>query len=668
MQLYKMQVNQTAVFGIAPVRVPKGIIGAVVKLSFSAEWEGLTKTAVFRAGEVTKDVADIQDAVVIPAECTREAGVLLEIGIYGVDEEGSVAIPTLWASIGRITEAADPSGDETTDPSLPVWAQVLAMVKQLEEQGVTQNEVEQAVKDFFGGYVPAGGRTAQGGEIFNFYTDPVYTGDNPPKEYPGNTAAKGSHAEGFGTQAEGQYSHAEGWVSTASGGIAHAEGKEAEASGYASHAEGIKTVSSGRSSHAEGNESQAIGESSHAEGHKTEASGLYAHSQGYQTKATGTISHAQGRETEATMDSAHAEGRKTHATGNYAHAEGNETTASGAASHAEGYKTTASAGYTHAEGELSAASGQGAHAEGYNTTASGNYSHTEGRDTEASEYASHAEGRGTIAAARNQHVQGAFNVPDTVDAGGNGNYAHIVGGGTSDTNRKNIYTLDWEGNAHFAGKVYSGGVEVAPGGLVKNVLHIDSATDADLMAAIDGIYAQMANNTVGFVSVGCGGSGHPDLGGAAYLFMLYRRTADYGVLTAVTYDANSREVFRSRNAGVWGEWEWVNPPMALNTSYRTTKRWMGKAVYQKLVYFGALPNGNGASAAGNREVDVGVADSAVVSLTGCAKKDGEFNTIPIGMAGALGAYAYIAGTNLGVTSISQLSDYEAYFLLEYVTE
>ena len=42
--------------------------------------------------------------------------------------------------------------------------------------------------------------------------------------------------------------------------------------------------------------------------------------------------------------------------------------------------------------------------------------------------------------------------------------------------------------------------------------------------------------------------------------------------------------------GTFGEWEWVNPPMNLGTEYRTTERWQGKAVYTKLVDFGALPN------------------------------------------------------------------------------
>lgn len=41
--------------------------------------------------------------------------------------------------------------------------------------------------------------------------------------------------------------------------------------------------------------------------------------------------------------------------------------------------------------------------------------------------------------------------------------------------------------------------------------------------------------------------------------------------------------------------EWLNPPMVLGVEYRTTERWMGKAVYAKLVNFGALPNATVAS-------------------------------------------------------------------------
>lgn len=121
------------------------------------------------------------------------------------------------------------------------------------------------------------------------------------------------------------------------------------------------------------------------------------------------------------------------ASGGKAASIGDSNTASGAASFAEGRITKASGIATHAEGQQTNASGFTAHAEGGVTEALGNYSH--------------AEGRGTIAAGQYQHVQGKFNVEDTNDE-----YAHIVGGG-SQSERKNIHTLDWEGNAKYTGDV-----------------------------------------------------------------------------------------------------------------------------------------------------------------------------------------------------------------------
>lgn len=61
---------------------------------------------------------------------------------------------------------------------------------------------------------------------------------------------------------------------------------------------------------------------------------------------------------------------------------------------------------------------------------------------------SHAEGSGTIAASENQHVQGKFNKKDTSNT-----YAHIIGNGTDNDNRSNAHTVDWNGNAFYAGDV-----------------------------------------------------------------------------------------------------------------------------------------------------------------------------------------------------------------------
>ena len=50
-----------------------------------------------------------------------------------MDAEGNLAIPTIWADLGIVLESANPSGDATTDPSLPVWAQLQGMIGNLEE-------------------------------------------------------------------------------------------------------------------------------------------------------------------------------------------------------------------------------------------------------------------------------------------------------------------------------------------------------------------------------------------------------------------------------------------------------------------------------------------------------------------------------------------------------
>lgn len=84
-------------------------------------------------------------------------------------------------------------------------------------------------------------------------------------------------------------------------------------------------------------------------------------------------------------------------------------------------------------------------------TTIGQYSFSEGYMTTSSNIATHAEGYNTIAAGSYQHTQGKFNIPDNLS-----HYAHIVGNGTDESQQSNAHTIDWEGNAWFAGDVYVG--------------------------------------------------------------------------------------------------------------------------------------------------------------------------------------------------------------------
>ena len=339
----------------------------------------------------------------------------------------------------------------------------------------------------------------------------------------GSTTALGyaSHAEGAATQASGSQSHAEGEYAQASGDYSHAEGEYTAALGTSSHAEGDSTEASGYASHAEGYDTTALGRYSHAEGNNTLAGQMgfkvTACEKLTDTTGTYTLSSITGLSTnqrysvhlslskyncgkitaiDTTNNKITVDGypnialsTNTSSTANYltivnkpklgdifisgdfSHAEGNETTASGKASHAEGYNTTASGDYSHAEGYETTASGDHSHAEGISTTAFGDYSHAEGtlttafgdhshaegNSTTASGYISHAEGISTTASSEYQHVQGKFNIEDTANI-----YADIIGNGSDEErSNANAATVDWQGNAWYAGAVTSNGADYA---------------------------------------------------------------------------------------------------------------------------------------------------------------------------------------------------------------
>ena len=105
-----------------------GMVGANVRFRFDEAWDGLAKTAVFRAGKVTRDAVMETALARIPHEVLTVPGVPLEIGVYGTDSGGSLVIPTVWARTQPVQPGADPSGDPGTDPSLPVWAQLQEQV------------------------------------------------------------------------------------------------------------------------------------------------------------------------------------------------------------------------------------------------------------------------------------------------------------------------------------------------------------------------------------------------------------------------------------------------------------------------------------------------------------------------------------------------------------
>lgn len=127
MVIARIRVGGVKVHVLSKEIITAGMIGAEIALEFDdPAWDKLQKTVVFN-GNTIKDVINPGMVVPIPPEVMADPAKALYVGVYGTDSENNEAIPTLWANLGEIHTAADPSGDETTNPSLPVYAQLLAL-------------------------------------------------------------------------------------------------------------------------------------------------------------------------------------------------------------------------------------------------------------------------------------------------------------------------------------------------------------------------------------------------------------------------------------------------------------------------------------------------------------------------------------------------------------
>lgn len=456
MTTIKLKVTGASAIAQADGKITSGMVGVPVEIEYDEAWSGLVKTAVFRADDFSRDRSGVEGETTVPWEVLRTHGKTLFVGVEGRNSDGTIVFPTVFARVGTILQGANhtvsgadiPSSDKPND-------------------GVGQ-------------------KTSDGGEIFN--------------DYENNAAAKQGHAEGELTEA-GWRSHAEGYLTLANS-TSHSEGRVTEATGKGAHAEGLETYEDvlfdgsevvtleATSIDAESftvrmhydSSILAIGGyvvlcptssttgfsqtdvrrivdirakngydptvtyfinkpfrgTNYFEGNNAPSDGVIP--AGAQLKkaipviASGEGAHAEGVGTKASGGGAHAEGKQTEAKGTQAHAEGLKSKAYSTAGHAEGFQTQA--GVTPGNAEV---------------TGDTSCAHAEGNNTKAYAFASHAEGQGTIATSSAQHAQGRYNVEDK-----DNKYAHIVGNGTA-TNRKNIHTLDWNGNGWFAKDVYVGG-------------------------------------------------------------------------------------------------------------------------------------------------------------------------------------------------------------------
>ena len=114
----------------------------------NSDWDGLNRTAVFRAG--TKAVSVLlgdDNTAEIPWEVLQTAGITLRIGLYGTNAAGDV-LPTVWADAGMICTGAY-LGDDAYPPTPGAYEQLVEIAKNAEK--IAQSVRDDADKGAFDG-------------------------------------------------------------------------------------------------------------------------------------------------------------------------------------------------------------------------------------------------------------------------------------------------------------------------------------------------------------------------------------------------------------------------------------------------------------------------------------------------------------------------------------
>lgn len=104
----------------------------LVSFQFNEDWEGLSRIAVFSAGNVTISLPlDETNQCQIPWEVMECPKLSLMAGVYGM-REGAIVLPTIWASLGIIRPGVT-TGAEPSPPTPDAYQKVLAEIGNLED-------------------------------------------------------------------------------------------------------------------------------------------------------------------------------------------------------------------------------------------------------------------------------------------------------------------------------------------------------------------------------------------------------------------------------------------------------------------------------------------------------------------------------------------------------
>lgn len=109
--------------------ITTGMVGVPVSFMFDSWWDGLTVTAVFKGSGAPISVPLLgATETVVPWEVLKRPSTLLRIGAEGRLPDGTLVIPTTWATVGIVMSGANATDDLAKPPTPTAFDRIMSQI------------------------------------------------------------------------------------------------------------------------------------------------------------------------------------------------------------------------------------------------------------------------------------------------------------------------------------------------------------------------------------------------------------------------------------------------------------------------------------------------------------------------------------------------------------
>ena len=109
--------------------ITTGMVGVPVSFMFDSWWDGLIVTAVFKGSGAPISVPLLgATETVVPWEVLKRPSTLLRIGAEGRLPDGTLVIPTTWATVGIVMSGANATDDLAKTPTPTAFDRIMSQI------------------------------------------------------------------------------------------------------------------------------------------------------------------------------------------------------------------------------------------------------------------------------------------------------------------------------------------------------------------------------------------------------------------------------------------------------------------------------------------------------------------------------------------------------------